>query len=255
MHRYVTETRDYLRLFKNAREEETMLGEASAWYLYSKEALANIHEFDPDAKIIAMVRNPINMFASLHGMLLRNFVEDETDLERAWDLQESRRNGIEIPKGRNKRFDPRTWLYADVCKVGAQIDKLFGTFSKHQVHVIMFDDFVRDTKSSYEEVLAFLRVPSDGRISFPPVNVRQVFNSRRLARIIWKLRDTGGAIKRRLGIVRTFNVLEILYRPIERAESRPNLSPEFRKRLIEEFRPDIEQLSSLIERDLSAWWR
>ena len=63
----------------------------------------------------------------------------------------------------------------------------------------------------------------------------------------------GSAVKRRLGIVRTFNVLDILNWPNERAESRPTLSPEFRKRLVEEFRPDIERLSGLIECDLSDW--
>lgn len=253
-HRYVTETSDYLKLFRNASADEKLLGEASAWYLYSQRALANIHRLEPEAKIIAMVRNPIDMLPSLHGMLLLNFAEDETDLERAWDLQESRRAGRNCAKNRNKRFDPKTCLYVDVCKLGAQIDKLFNTFPRQQVHVIVFDDFVRDTKACYEEVLQFLEVPSDGRESFPAVNVRRSFKSRHLAWIFWKLRDTGGTIKRRLGIVRVFNILEILNRPNEQPESRPTLSPEFRERLVEEFRPDIERLSGLIERDLSDWW-
>lgn len=254
-HRYVTEMKDYLRLFRNAGENERLLGEASGWYLYSTEALTNIHSFDPEAKIIAMVRNPIDMLPSLHGMLMRNFVEHEADLERAWDLQESRRTGKNLPKGRNVHFDPKTLLYADVCRLGAQIERLFRTFPREQVHVIVFGDFVRDTQPCYEAVLEFLGVPSDGRKSFPPVNVRRSFKSRRLAWIAWKLRVIGGAIKRRLGIVRIFNVQQILQRPIERAESRPTLSPEFRERLVAEFRPDMERLSELIERDLSGWLR
>jgi len=254
-HRYVTEMKDYMKLFRNASENERLVGEASAWYLYSREALTNIHSFDPEAKIIAMVRNPIDMFPSLHGMLLLNFAEHETDLERAWDLQESRRKGIDLPKGRNKRFDPKTCLYADVCKLGAQIEKVFNIFPRQQVHVIVFDDFVRDTKACYEELLAFLHVPSDGRKSFPPLNVRREFKSRQLAWISWKLRDIGAAIKRRLGIVRAFNFLAFMHRLNEQAESRPTLSPEFRERLVEEFRLDIERVSSLIERDLSDWRR
>lgn len=252
-HRYVTETKDYLRLFNDAAEDERLVGEASTWYLYSQEALANIHRFDPDAKIIAMVRNPIDMLPSLHGMLMRSFAEHETNLERAWTMQESRREGSGYAKNRNKRFDPKTCLYADVCKLGAQLEKLLNIFPRQQVHVIVFDDFVRNTKACYEEVLTFLQVTSDGRESFPPVNARWSFKSRRLAWMAWRLRDMGGAIKRRLGIVRVFNVLEILNWPNERAESRPTLSPKFRELLVKEFRPDIEKLSGLIECDLSDW--
>mgnify|MGYP006288918965 CR=1 FL=1 len=252
-HRYVTETNDYLRLFQNASESERLLGEASAWYLYSQDALANIHRFDRNAKIIAMVRNPIDMVPSLHGMLLRNFAEHETCLECAWDLQEARRTGKGYARDRNKRFDPKTCLYADACKLGAQVEKLFDTFPRDQVHVIVFDDFVRDTKRCYEEVLRFLQVPSDGRKEFPAENVRQSLKSRHLAWLIWNLRDMGTRFKRRLGVVRSFNVLA-LFRPFyESTQARPTLSPEFRQRLVAEFQPDIERLSDLIGRDLSDW--
>ena len=121
--------------------------------------------------------------------------------------------------------------------------------------MIVFDDFVRDTKSCYEDVLEFLQVPSDGRKSFPSVNVRRDFKLRRLAWITWKLVDIGGTIKRRFGISRAFNVLESLNRLNQESESHTALNPKFRERLVKEFRPDIERLSTLIERDLSDWWR
>jgi hypothetical protein len=252
-HRYVTEEKDYLRLFKNASDDETVLGEASAWYLYSSEAIPNIHKFDPQAKIIAMVRNPIDMVPSLHGMLLRNFAEDEDNLERAWDLQASRRAGEGFARDRNKGFDPKTCLYADVCKLGAQIERLFDVFPREQVHIIMFDDFVRDTKTCYENVLDFLQIPSDGRTTFPPENVRKSIKSPLVAKAVWKLTDKGTAIKRKLGIVKSFNVMA-LFRPLyEQTQSRPQLSVEFKERLADEFKHDVKLLSKFLERDLSHW--
>jgi hypothetical protein len=252
-HRYVTEEKDYLRLFENASDDETVVGEASAWYLYSSEAIPNIHKFDPQAKIIAMVRNPIDIVPSLHGMLLRNFAEDEENLERAWDLQASRRAGEGFARDRNKGFDPKTCLYADVCKLGTQIERLFDVFPREQVHIIMFDDFVRDTKTCYENVLDFLQVPSDGRTTFPPENVRQSIKSPLVAKAIWKLRDKGTAIKRKLGIVKSFNAMA-LFRPLyEQTQSRPQLSVEFKERLVDEFKQDVELLSKFLERDLSHW--
>ena len=254
-HRYVTEEQDYLRLFANAGKHERMIGEASAWYLYSKEALTNIQRLNPDARIVVMLRNPIEMFPSLHRMLLLNFAEEEANVEKAWNLQESRRIGNSIPKGRNKRFDPKTLLYADVCKMGAQVERLYKIFPRQQVHVVLFDDFVGDTKSCYEDVISFLQVPSDNRSSFEPVNVRRDFKSRQLAWAFWKFVEIGGTFKRRLGIVKAFNVLDSLNQLNQEAESRPMLAPKFRERLVTEFRTDIDQLSILIGRDLSQLWR
>jgi hypothetical protein len=112
-HRYVDSEQNYLRLFDPAGRECTRIGEASSWYLYSRDALANIRRFDPDAKIIAMLRNPIEMTPSLHAQLLRDFAESEPDLRRAWDLQEERRDPRRLPKNRNTRYDPRTFLYGE----------------------------------------------------------------------------------------------------------------------------------------------
>lgn len=254
-HRYVTEEKDYLRLFSDASDEATNLGEASAWYLYSREALPNIHNFDPQAKIIAMVRNPVDMVPSLHGMLLLNFAEDEKDLERAWELQVSRRAGEGFASDRNRGFDPKTCLYADVCKLGAQIDRLLEVFPREQVHIVVFDDFVRDTKTCYENVLHFLQVPLDERTEFPPENVRRHFKSQQVAWINWKIRDLGASVKRKLGIVRSFDVLDKLNRLNERKEERPKLKPELKKKMVAEFRADIEKLANLTHRDLSHWLR
>ena len=35
--------------------------------------------------------------------------------------------------------------------------------------------------------------------------------------------------------------------------ARPEMAPDLRRRLTEEFRPEVERLSALIDRDLSAW--
>lgn len=252
-HRYVTDEKDYLRLFENAKDDETILGEASAWYLYSSDAIPNIYKFNPQAKIIAMVRNPIDMVPSLHGMLLRNFAENEKNLERAWDLQTQRRTGSGYANDRNKRFDPKTCLYADACKLGEQVERLFSIFPKEQVHIIIFDDFVNDTKTCYEEVLDFLQLPSNGRTEFPPENVRQSIKSPLLAKVAWKLRDGGTTIKRKLGIVKSFNFISLLRPFYEQTQSRPQLSDEFEKRLACEFNKDVELLSQQTGRNLSHW--
>lgn len=43
------------------------MGKASIWYLYSERAVEEIGEFDPQAKIIVMLRDPVEILHSLHS--------------------------------------------------------------------------------------------------------------------------------------------------------------------------------------------
>ena len=56
--------RKYLKLFRDVRGE-ARIGESSPWYLASNAAAAEIHRYDPEAKIIIMLRNPIDMMYSM----------------------------------------------------------------------------------------------------------------------------------------------------------------------------------------------
>src|SRR3546814_12058099 len=59
----------YLDLFAGAREAR-WIGEGTVWYLYSRRAAEEIKSFAPHAKIIVMLRNPIDVIYSLHGQFL-----------------------------------------------------------------------------------------------------------------------------------------------------------------------------------------
>ena len=58
----------YLRLFRNAGDAQ-FIGEASPLSLVCETAAQEMHELSPDAKIIAMVRDPFEMLRSLHASL------------------------------------------------------------------------------------------------------------------------------------------------------------------------------------------
>jgi hypothetical protein len=93
---------DYLALFEDATEEDVAVGEASPQHLYSRTAIRNIREFAPQARLVVMLRNPVEMARSAHAECLYWFVEDEPDFERAWRLQARRRRGERIPPARTQ---------------------------------------------------------------------------------------------------------------------------------------------------------
>src|SRR6056297_3072691 len=89
-YRKVTNIKDYLKLFRGA-DKYKRVGEGSVMYLFSKEAISNILEFNPKAKFIVMTRNEVEMFRSLHLQLLSSLEENEKDPEKAWRLQKERK--------------------------------------------------------------------------------------------------------------------------------------------------------------------
>src|SRR5262249_20365906 len=77
----------YLKLFQDVPEDSLAVGEASVRYLMNRKSLEEIAEFAPDARIIAMLRNPVDLAYSLHSELLKHYMEDVEDFEKAWGLQ------------------------------------------------------------------------------------------------------------------------------------------------------------------------
>lgn len=247
---------EYLGLFAPSTPTHLRLGEASVYYLRSSVAIANIREFNPDAKLIAMFRNPIDTVHSLHSQLLYVSEETETDFEKAWRLQERRRQGRDLPPGSRGAF---LLQYAEVGQFGTQTQRLLSTFPPAQVKIILFDDFAASPKKIYDDVIEFLEIPHDNRTKFPRIN------ENKRAKIPW-LRDfmrkpppalhtAVRGLKSALGsegISATKKGIVALNTVRER---RPPLSSKFRAELAEAFRDEVALLGRLLDRDLSHWNR
>ncbi len=244
---------NYLNLFDDAKPNQVYRGESTSRYLYSDSAVANIRHFCPDARIIAMLRNPVDLVHSLHAQLLYQFFEDEQDFETAWRLQDDRKEGRRIPK---YCPEPVELQYGRIAKTGQQIRRLFQTVSRDQVHLVFFDDFQADPKSVYQGVLDFLGLPDDQRTTFERANPHKNYRSDVLAKLLFDppfpLRQIKHGLKKTFGWQETRLVQwasAILTVPTRRQE----LCETFRQELTEYFAADVELLESVSGRDLSHW--
>ena len=245
---------DYTRLFAESTEEHVRVGEASVHYLRSSVAIRNISEFSPGARIIAMLRNPVDMVYSFHSEILDWSIETVTDFEAAWRLQERRSRGMDLPPGITS---PLLVQYADLGRFGTQIQRLLSIFPSGQVKVILYDDFAASPQRVYDEVIDFLGVPHDNRTDFPRIN------QNRRARLPWlrdfyrkpppAVRTAFRALKRAAGAERVIAVKEKIVGLNSAKEDRPPLSPEFRAELVQEFREEVALLSQILNRDLRHW--
>lgn len=251
---FVKTLEEYTRLFAASSEEHLRVGEASVYYLRSSTAIANIHEFNPDAKIIAMFRNPVEMLHSLHSQLLYVSEETESDFETAWRLQERRSRGIDLPPTSRGAFLVQ---YAQVGQFGTQTSRLLSIFPQPQVKLILYDDFAASPQDVYNEVLHFLGLPPDPRTDFPRIN------ENKRARLAWlrdfyrkpppSLRTAFRSLKRAVGAEGVSAVKNKIVDLNTVKEQRRPLSPAFRAELVAAFRDEIALLSRLLNRDLSHW--
>lgn len=254
-YRYVTKESDYLGMFDGANGANHRIGEASVFYLYSKVAIERIKSFNPSAKIIVMLRNPLDMIYSMHSQLL--YTRDETiaTFAMAWSLREERKQGHEIPKCCR---DEKLLFYDEIGMLGAQVERLFDVFARDQVKIIFYDDFASNTSSIYRDVLDFLGLPFDGRSNFPVVNSNKRHKSSLLAQFTQKTPPVliRNALKMKAFIgISSWGILDKLRNINKSAEKRPPLDVGLRTQLVDCYHNDIEKLALLTDRDLSAWLR
>lgn len=248
-----TDLEAYLRLFESAGPGHRVLGEASTRYLRSRRALEGIRALSPEARIVVMLRNPVDLVQSWHGQKLYEGQETEEDFERAWRLEGERREGRHLPEGLIARD---ALFYAKVGSIGTQLERVLELFPAERVKVLFFDDLGADARRVYEDVLGFLGLESDGRTDFPVVNPARRLTRPRLARLLQRrpafVQAGIDAVKRRLGL-RDLGMSRAIERVVATEHRRPPLSPAFRAELVAFFAEEVRKVEGLTGRELPTW--
>ena len=94
---------DYLSTF-SSHGGERYRGDHSVFYLYSCEAAREIQDFAPDARIVVVLRNPVDQMYSQHSELLYQGDENIRDFGAALEAEKDRSLGRRIPPGCRKPF-------------------------------------------------------------------------------------------------------------------------------------------------------
>jgi len=224
----------YRGLFAGA-EDEKRLGEGSVWYLESRDAPHAIRGFSPSARILVMLRNPVDMMASLHALYTRTGNEEILDFEEALGAQEERARGERIPAG---AYFPEGLIYTRAATFAEKLGRYFEVFGRDRVHVVVFDDFASEPLRVYRETLEFLEVDPGFVPELDLARAAQLIRSR----VLRQLHTTPQEIRDKMkGGGRRHTV------------PRTGPSPELRSRLRQACAPDVKALGELLGRDLSAW--
>jgi len=244
----------YLQLFHGVTDQHYAVGEKSVIYLNSKVAVDNILQFDPQARLIVMLRNPDDLVYSWHSQLYYSFMENIEDFRTAWDIQEIRQQGQNIPE---RCPIPFALQYRQIGLLGKYVRKLIEKTPAKQLKIIFMEDIHADTDKVYKDTLEFLEVPYEPRRDPRRLNSNKRHRSRWLGSHLAhdSKSRTSRLFKRieKLPLIRQTHLRYHVHEWNKVEYKRPPLAAELRRKLVEEFRSDILELGNLSDRDLSHW--
>jgi Sulfotransferase domain len=228
---HVSDEASYLALFDGAAGEG-YVGEASTSYLWEPHTAERINASIPDARILVMLRDPVERAHSQYWNDVREGLESRGFLEA---LVDERRSG------------PGAWgvtsLYIECGLYADQLERYLERFGS-QVHVAFFEDYARGDGTATAEILSFLGIEPEaadavsGRAnpaSMPRNRLGRALLGSGRARTIARATVPRGLRGR-------------LRRALLKRSTRPPMDPEARALLTEAFGSEAARLDALLGR-------
>ena len=207
--------------------------DASTAYLYSANAPAQLRHYAPDAKIVLILRNPVERAYSHYTMALKYGMEQEGPLAAFQ---------------REAKLNPAHWgqdeCYLELGYYAKQLERWLECFPLDQLHIIWYDDFTTDAQKTMDVLMNYLDLPTFVLQQSDQLNAGAVPKYATLNK--WAMR-TLGPLREKL----PKSLVRWLKKKTQVAA--PELDPETRSFLAEAFAEQIEQLAALTGKDLNHW--
>ncbi|MGH6920554.1 MAG: sulfotransferase family protein [Geminicoccaceae bacterium] len=230
---------EYEDLFRSASAAQR-IGEVCPSYLFSKVAAGLIRRDAPDARLVAVLRDPADRAFSDFMMQVRN------GRRRIEDLRPQIEREIQRQPLPGDRPILAQGLYA------GQLSRFWSLFPRSSIKVMLHSDLKNHALDTVNDLFDFIGLEPLSRIKSDQIyNVSGIPRSTVLQHVINRARRKRMVVKR--------IVPERLHGPAMRLANRnlrkAQLSPELRSLLVSYYRADILTLQNEIDHDLSAWLR
>ncbi len=233
----------YERLFE-AAPAGVLRGESTPFYLWDKSAHRRIAEAVPHAKLIAVIRDPVDRAYSNWTHLRSDGLEPQDDFRRACKLEEQRAARGWAP----------FWRYVGLGRYGEQLAHLYEHFPREQVHVLRYRQLIDEPQTTLDDIAGFLGVQQGVVTSIPGSNVSAWAGPGPVnASLRYAVR--GGAALGGFGPPQLWRAAQ---RPLLAAlhrgsRHRPSLPVHVRRELVASFADDIALLQRLQGQSFADW--
>lgn len=236
----IVELDDYKSLFADS-QEILIRGESSSEYLYYNKSAELIKEYNQDAKIIIILRNPAERSYSAYTHL-RRYGREMNSFEYALEEEENR----------IKMNYACMWHLKNMSIYSEKVKHFLNVFSKDQVKVILSDDFKDNTGEVLKEIFSFLGVQAANfkTDKLTKYNVSGIPKNKHINKLI-KTKSIRNIAKK---IVLNTKTREKINSAIYgKLIVKDKMRLETREMLIEYFLEDINKLEDLLGVNLSKW--
>lgn len=219
----VRDQTDYLKLFENVKDE-IAVGDATASYLSDPEAAGRIKAAVPEARIIMILRDPVERVYS-HYLL---------DARAGWQ-----RAPFEEAA--------RTELYLEPSMYAKQAQRYLNVFGPDHIKILIFEEFIQDPRKAVREVLTFLGVNAE-----PPAIVGEVYNYFTIPRSPFVgriLRSRPMRVAMRV-LIQPRTRRKIRRQVLGKKANKPPMTETTRRFLEDVFRADVLSLERILDRSL-----
>lgn len=236
----------YRALFADAAPD-VLAGESTPFYLYNRDARRRIAADLPGARVVAVLRDPVDRLYSNWMHLRADGLEPCADVLGACAREAARVNAGWAP----------FWHYRRLGMYGRQLADLFEHFPREQVLLLRYRGLVDQPEETLRRVCEFLGVAPGGLSAVPADNSRPFVADGVHVKVIGPVIRTGA----RVGAYLPPEVWRRVSRPLvaqlhrRGSADRPRLDPDRRARLLEPFLDDIERLEQLTGESFEAWRR
>jgi hypothetical protein len=238
----ITSLERYQALFVGVVDEKA-IGEASTGYFHSSRAAENIRRYIPGAKLVAVLRDPVERAYSTYLMAVRAGIEP---LDVAEALQASIRDP-HVPI--TERFARR---YLRVGFYYTHLMRYYDRFPPEQIRVYLYEDFQSDPIGLMQGIFEFLGVDS---AFVPDTSLRHNISLAPKSKAWHQFLTGSNVVKKALKPFVPARLRENLVRGLKARNlgAPPVMPEELRREYVELYREEINDLASLLQRDLSRW--
>ena len=244
------EESEYLQLFAKVKGEK-IRGESSTNYLYSQIAASKIHQFNPEAKIIIVLREPAKFLYSLHSHYVKFTEENEPEFLTALALETERKQ----EKSTSSRvISPSYLYYSQRVQYFQQVKRYYDVFNPDQIKVVIFEEFKSENERIYREILEFLGVDSRFTPEYEAVNINKEVKFQAINNLVnnpFIKNISKNLFSQEFNEFIRDNIVEkFLWHQAPKA----TMPEEIETKLRQQYQPQVVQISELVGIDLVAKW-
>ena len=219
------------------QKESVVYGEASVSYLFYENVAEDIKKYNPNAKIIIMLRNPIERAFSHYLMDYRlGLISDSFENVLA-----------KISKHKNAHLFYQQ--YIEVSKYAKQIQRYLDFFKKENILFIDYEDFKKNVSKTVDQVYNFLNISTEFVADINTKHNTFIMPKNKIIRLIYSFVFLRKILTFLFPVYLVKNIRVLLFK----SDKKPELLKETRSLLSIIFNDDIKKMEEVLAKNYSKW--